>query len=313
MDQDTLLLDPAALLAEPQAALKAGHLHEMVDGLGLASAVLREESGDRWPETLQALRRSACFEVVQQDPLTSHAFNKPRGYPGDALLLDYIYGEWSVLEPPDPRSLGGRLYPWTYASAAPAAVRLRRSHLARLIDETADRNERPRVLAVAAGHLREATLSRALLRGQVVEVVALDQDGESLAEVARQAARKHLPITTVQQPIRNLIAGRCDLGQFDLVYAAGLYDYLEAPVARRLTRTLFSMLRPGGRVVVANFTPGTLNRGYMEAFMDWWLIYRTLGEVSELDAEIEAGAVARKHAYLCPTGNVAYLALRKKD
>jgi extracellular factor (EF) 3-hydroxypalmitic acid methyl ester biosynthesis protein len=310
MHRDALPQAPE-LLAEPQAALKAGHLHEMVDGLGRASAILRAQSGAEWQQALQQLRRSACFEVVQQDPLTRHAFTRPRGYPGDALLLDYIYGDWSVLQPPPPRSLGGRLYPWTYAGAAPTAVRLRRSHLAHLIDEAAVRIEQPRVLAIAAGHLREASLSVALMSGQVGEVVALDQDEESLAEVDRQAARQRLPITTVHHPIRNVIAGRCDLGRFDLVYAAGLYDYLETPVARRLTRSLFAMLQPGGRLVVANFTPQTCDRAYMEAFMDWWLIYRTQQEVEALDADIDPGAIARRHSYLCPTGNVAYLALRK--
>lgn len=35
-------------------------------------------------------------KVVHQDPITFRSFSKPRGYAGDAVLLDYLYGEPAV-------------------------------------------------------------------------------------------------------------------------------------------------------------------------------------------------------------------------
>jgi hypothetical protein len=49
---------------------------------------------------------------------------------------------------------------------------------------------------------------------------------------------------------------------------------------------MFQMLRPGGRLVVANFLPGVRDVGYMEAYMDWNLIYRTRRDMIDLTMEI---------------------------
>ena len=81
-----------------------------------------------------------------------------------------------------------------------------------------------------------------------------------------------MPVTTVHAPIRDVIAGRYKVSDFDLIYSAGLYDYLEPAVAERLTTLLWRGLNPGGQIVLTNFLEGTKDRGWMEALMDWWLI-----------------------------------------
>jgi extracellular factor (EF) 3-hydroxypalmitic acid methyl ester biosynthesis protein len=58
--------------------------------------------------------------------------------------------------------------------------------------------------------------------------------------------------------------------------------------AKRLTRSLFEKLRLGGRLVVGNFLPDQREVGYMDTFMGWYLIYRTLQQLEELAAGIPA-------------------------
>src|SRR5436189_182960 len=76
--------------------------------------------------------------------------------------------------------LGREIFRFTRTRPAPRAVCYRREHIAQLIDRTAAAVARPNILAIAAGHLREAELSAALADGLVGRLVALDADAESL-------------------------------------------------------------------------------------------------------------------------------------
>ena len=93
----------------------------------------------------------------------------------------------------------------------------------------------------------------------------------------------------VPASIRQLLSQKANLGDFDLVYSTGLFDYLQQTTAQRLTSAMFEMLRPRGRLLVANFLPGIRDIGYMESFMDWKLIYRTRQEMLEVSAEHPPG------------------------
>jgi len=298
------------------AALSDGHYPEAVDMVVNALASSRNTAVERggveaWQTHAAQMRASPVFELAQRDPFTSHSVKRPRGYPGDALLLDWIYRDFRLLKQPAPNTEASSLYREVIKMSAAEAVRWRRQRLADIIDETAARTPNARVLAVAAGHLREADLSVALQRGRIGEVVALDQDEESLAEVERRYTASGMPVTTVKAPIRDVIAGRYKVADFDLIYSAGLYDYLAEPVAEKLTSTLWRGLKPGGTLVLTNFLEGAKDRGWMEAMMDWWLIFRTHEQIGAFANGIPQSEIHRRHAYVCPTDSVGYLSLRK--
>ena len=116
--------------------------------------------------------------------------------------------------------------------------------------------------------MREAELSSALAEGRIGEFLALDQDPQSLAHVQRELGEKG--VQTVQSSVRAILAEKTGFENMNLIYAAGLYDYLSDRVAARLTRLMFDMLAPGGRLVIANFAPCLPEVGYMETFMAWY-------------------------------------------
>jgi extracellular factor (EF) 3-hydroxypalmitic acid methyl ester biosynthesis protein len=207
-------------------------------------------------------------DFIHQDPFTRRSFQKPRGYAGDAVLLDYIYGishhEHDLY---DSTPLGRWLYNYTSNTVAPRAVRRRMTVLAELIDRVCVDRRSPRILFIASGHMRELQFSHAVRAGAFGEIVAFDQDAASFDHIA--SINGSTLVKTIQGSISRLIVGRHDFDNFNLVYAAGLLDYLDQRAAKRLTTTMFEVLNPGGTLLVANFLDHIDDIGYMESFMDW--------------------------------------------
>jgi SAM-dependent methyltransferase len=161
-------------------------------------------------------------------------------------------------------------------------------------------------------HGREIDLSAAFRQGLISEFVALDQDAESLAELKHAYAGSASPVTPLKLSIKQLLAGSHDFGQFDLIYSAGLYDYLDTPLAKRLTARLFEMLRPTGRLLYANFAPDIHCVGYMEAAMDWWLTYRDAAQTRALADEIDAAQINAIKQYTDPDSNIHFVELQRR-
>ena len=93
-----------------------------------------------------------------------------------------------------------------------------------------------------------------------------------------------------EEPPASLLAQAGQEEEFDLVYAAGLYDYLWQGAAEQLTAWCFRRLRSGGRLLIANLLPDLPEAAYIEAITDWWLVYRTEREMADL-----ANAISRHH------------------
>lgn len=248
-------------------------------------------------------------DVVHADPFTRRAFAKPRGYAGDAVMMDYIYGYRDA----DVTGLSGpaaTIFDVVTNTPAPHAVRFRRDVLAEAIDAVAARLPRPvDIVAIAAGHLRELDVAAAPKEGRA-RVVAMDQDEASLDQVTRDYAR--YGVETRAASVRSILANRTSMPTCDLAYTAGLYDYLPDAAAMRLTSTMFAAVRPGGTLLIANFLPDIRDVGYMEGLMDWHLIYRSDDEMRRLTSEISAADITRVDQFHDPFDNVTFIQVTKR-
>ncbi len=77
--------------------------------------------------------------------------------------------------------------------------------------------------------------------------------------------------------VRHLTGNR-----YDLIYAAGLYDYLNDRIAIKLNKMLVPLLAEKGKLIVPNFLDSAPNRASMELLQDWFLIYRDKQQILRL-------------------------------
>ena len=313
---NTLVSTPHAL-PESQAALDAvdhaiqsGHVAVALEDLFADLSIRREEEPESWPDFARSCLSHPLRHVLHQDPFTYRAFSKPRGYAGDAVMMDYIYGLGEAGRAArEATPMGRTIFSHMATRPSARAVRYRRELLASLIDRTASKGG-SRVFALAAGHLRETEMSDAVRSGVLQDYVAMDQDEASLAVVDRDYAR--FGVRAVPGSVRQILGRKVNIGQFDFVYAAGLFDYLAAPVAAALTSRLFEMTRPGGTLLIPNFAAGARDTGYMEAFMDWHLIYRTHSDMQALAAALPAGEVADLEIFDDADDTITFLLVNKR-
>lgn len=264
-----------------------------------------------WRDFARKCRGHRITDILHEDPLTRRAFAKPRGYAGDAELLDYMYGTEHDWDPPPMTALGRRLHHWTTQSSACQGVKSRRGIIAGYIDQLQWSINRPHVMSLGSGHLREAEISSAIIRQQLGRLVAIDSDALSLELVDRQYGR--YGAESVHASAREILSGRVDLDSFDLIYSSGLCDYLNDTMSQRLAVELFDRLNPGGTLLLTNFVNDIEGVGYMETFMDWNLVYRDRIGMMKMSARIPNRQIGQVTVFSENNDNVLFIAIERSS
>ena len=245
-------------------------------------------------------------DLCHKDPFTERAFSKPRGYAGDAVMIDYIYGFESASKTDE---VINSINVFTINSASSRAVRNRLNFIVNTLKNVGESKQSPNILSVACGHCREFGLADTLHNRPDMRFIAFDQDRDSLNVVEKEYAP--LGVTPMYGSVTDLIKRKGPEGTFDLIYALGLYDYLNQRLAVKVTRNLFDRLDCGGELIIANFVPNILDIGYMESFMRWQLIFRDRDQMADLAAGIPCESIAKQTIFYEPERNVIFLSLRK--
>lgn len=285
--------------------------------IGLRVTILLHETRakldvDTWRSLIPIIQAHPVSEFFLQDPLTRWSWDKPRGYSGDAHLLDLIYRhEKTAPQIADASPLGRELFEFTSRAPSSQANWDRRDILARHVDEAAARKgQGAEVLSFAAGHLREADCSEALKAGILSRWVAVDQDPLSIAEI--EESFEGTCVEAVNGSARELIGKRLQLGTFDHVYASGIYDYLNDKVAIKVTQRLLEMVKPGGSFLFANYSYPIVVDGYLETFMNWTLLLRSEEDMWRIINESADPSEWSSSVFFGHERNIAYGVMRRK-
>lgn len=244
---------------------------------------------------------------------------KPRGYAGDADMMQMIYENRY-----EGRFLFNQLlHKHPLMQPIAQAVRNRRRMIPQVAREMVARFPRAgphgvRLLSVACGpawELRDLLLTaddvtrfHCSLLDQDTEALALAGEGIRRIEEARGA---RVSIEEIVESVRTMLrirdlAGR--YGRFHLVYSMGLFDYLNTPVARAVLTRLWELVLPGGTLLVGNYLLGAPGKTYLDYWCDWSLFYRSEADFRGLAAELEG---AKVELFFEETGSQMFLRLER--
>lgn len=284
-----------------------------VRGNGLAEPIMRDT------EVLKAVKRYTELVLTPDfldGPIWRRSFEKPRGFPGDFEIMNYVYA-WRA----EGKTTYGRLVHrlgLDVAECIATRMVLVQHTIAALVKEKAG-DEPVRIGNLGCGPAQEIVnyLKQETLPGKV-EFTLLDQDHEALAcahgriyrelgKLGNQVTVKCLNASFVQMSRAGALFKK--LPPQDMIYSIGLVDYFAQRRARALVADLFDHLAPGGLLMIGNMkaTP-TGNLWPMEFIADWSLTYRSEAEMFDLAAGLDCASIELKGE---PTGRVHFICLRR--
>jgi extracellular factor (EF) 3-hydroxypalmitic acid methyl ester biosynthesis protein len=100
----------------------------------------------------------------------------------------------------------------------------------------------------------------------------------------RRATPTQMVKKSVHQILKEASKGQNELqpGMYDLVYCAGLFDYMSDRICKRLMEIFSSLLAPGGLLIATNVDASKPFRHSMEYLLEWHLNCRSLEQMQQL-------------------------------
>jgi extracellular factor (EF) 3-hydroxypalmitic acid methyl ester biosynthesis protein len=237
--------------------------------------------------------------IVLCAPFAYRTYRKPLGYAGDYEMVNMM-----LRDPREGSSLFAKIFNvWLLHQGSAAAHRNRINYLKRrLVDVTAAaarEGRRCRILNLGCGPAREVQefLAESELSNST-EFTLLDFNDETLqhaTEALAQRQRQHrrlasikLAKKSVQQLLKDMVRaeGISRGSRYDLIYCAGLFDYLPDRTCKRLMTLFYESLAPHGWVLATNVTPLSPNRASLELILDWHLIYRDSAQLRAIRPDV---------------------------
>jgi extracellular factor (EF) 3-hydroxypalmitic acid methyl ester biosynthesis protein len=181
-------------------------------------------------------------------------------------MIQKVYNKYTN---PDPFYFGWDNF--FQQQAAPVAVRNRRVYLTQKLAEKIPE----RVLILSHGPATEVSDYFCQFPNAETKFMMQDSDPKAALFVNELISIPKSKIQLSQaSPYKMNFA--CE---YDMIYCAGMFDYITNKHFLFLTRKYFDYLKPGGIFIIGNFSPVNPSKKYMEIIGDWKLNYRTPDEL----------------------------------
>ena len=254
-------------------------------------------------------------------------FEKPLGYPGDYVMMNYFYSRTALGDTPYERLLHKLILDHPRAVALPYRLAMFREMVVHTVEQQPLSSEAVRVTSLGCGPARELQDFLEIAPGRrPMELTLIDQDERALSyaygEVFRRASQysNDIAVGCLHVSFAQLVRAQ-NIPCFQrpdenrqgehLIYVAGLLDYLRTTAARQLVTTLYQHLAPGGVLAVGNVRAPSSSPWENEFVVDWSLIYRSRDEMARLADDLRGIEDIEISVETEPTGQFLALIIRR--
>jgi extracellular factor (EF) 3-hydroxypalmitic acid methyl ester biosynthesis protein len=236
---------------------------------------------------VQRQYREAIWPWFGKSWCMQRALDKPRGYPGDAVLLTAIYEGIAKS-----RGLGGYLDRYflntTLGRAVPARMWAARRFL---IEELDRRRGKVTVMNVACGSCREFSGGFESSPARETTFCCVDNDQETLdfakSETESALAKSGINAKFIRYNALRMVSSASNVRRFgrsDVIYSVGLFDYVPDEYLIPLLQGLRETLNPGGVVYIAFKDMLLYDKAEYQWLVDWYFFQRTENDCRRLFA-----------------------------
>ncbi|NQU16964.1 MAG: helix-turn-helix domain-containing protein [Candidatus Saganbacteria bacterium] len=234
----------------------------------------------------QVEQHKAYYQKMLQPLIFLCSFNeyiyeKPMGYAGDFIMMDYLYEDAYVGD----TTFSRLIHRYTCSVPVARANMNRRIYFRKKIKRAMQLpKDTHRVMSVASGPAVEIidSLKHEILP-EKYQFTCFDFEKSAISHIKNNLnviendMNKKFNLNLIQGDIRYLIRSseqENNLGNQDLIYASGLTDYLSDRLAKRLINALFKLLAPMGTLIIVNVFANDISRAYYELIGEWQLLRR---------------------------------------
>lgn len=266
-------------------------------------------ASDNYPQQRESFRQmlyERTSEQLEKGYMNSQMRLKPYGYAGDFRVIDWMYKRVYDTE------LENSFWDdFCHRQHAGESVRNRKEHLVKEFGSAVrEKGGAIKMLDLASGPCRDVAESidgaGELAYGSLIHCVDIEPKA---IEYAQKVTKPYAKLVNFRWECANVFRFRSE-ERYDLVWSAGLFDYLNDKLSTALIAKMWQHTAEGGKMIVGNFHPRNPTRNYMEWCMDWLLIHRTEDELRQLG--INAG-IPEKNIEIDqePLGVCIFLCARK--
>ena len=283
-----------------------------------------EHEAAQVPDEFTVMHRSFLqrdlHPLLMRTPFVHRTFHKPLGYAGDYEMVNMM-----LRDPYEGPTSYAKLVNSFFLTVGPVVahqnrIQILQQQLHEIASKAAQEHRPARILNIGCGPAIEV---QRFIRGnalcQQCEFTLLDFSEETLNYTKGQLERamsdsgNKVQIEYLHKSVHSLLKQASEQeteqnNHYDLVYCAGLFDYLSDRVCSRLLRLFYQWAKDDGYVLASNVHSNNNALYMMEYIMEWHLIYRDEANMEKLVPEL-----GKQRIYAEATGMNIFLEIIKTD